>query len=559
MHFEPYIIDGNTFIKLNIDDLEFKNKSKSEDMLLFTAKAYNKLNAIKNNKDMNSKEWSFVFLYVNAFLATLSNEDKVQIAETFVLIRHEIDEYQAAKDILLTNTMIKKISSWIYHLDQSINLCEKMRVFVETQIPIGIMENAGTRPQDRPETTFVKSEVYQVGTITLLCKMLCPVFSAIMTVTDKFMGVGKESSSKTLSGVKESLCSCTLTGVINAHDDSMHNPDLNLKAVTEKLKNYLEHTTRQSHREDKDSNLVYGYDIHTLAYNLYCTLLVRRLVTVNLARSESNLMSYIVVCARRSVIGVMGQVAANAPTMSRTPIAAESDDEGNIARLETDSMTSRKTADIEALIAVAVQPTINKVMYLNDIGEEEFNACVEYYNGHPLSPNMINKQLNSLLYGRDFDGSQGIQMLKFPEFSKISILTQMILLQRAQDPAYRTLAHLVTARPRVGALSAASELNGNNLWFQVSSSQDFRACLLKFQNSTVTSRNKVWENHIRTIITDLTEGHYEYNTAPYLWDWLEEENMNGKIIPLNPNVLIAYCNFYNWELDSREMQRSVVS
>ena len=172
---------------------------------------------------------------------------------------------------------------------------------------------------------------------------------------------------------------------------------------------------------------------------------------------------------------------------------------------------------------------------------------------------MINKQLNSLLYGRDFDGSQGIQMLKFPEFSKISILTQMILLQRAQDPAYRTLAHLVTARPRVGALSAASELNGNNLWLQVSSSQDFRACLLKFQNSTVTSRNKVWENHIRTIITDLTEGHYEYNTAPYLWDWLEEENMNGKIIPLNPNVLIAYCNFYNWELDSREMQRSVVS
>lgn len=559
MHFEPFILDGNTFIKLNVDELDIKDKEKITDMLIFTAKAYNKLNAVKNAKDLVSNEWNFVFYYVNQFFKTLSNVDKVQIARTFVLIHHEIDAYQLAANILLTNGMVKKISNWIYELDKEINLCAKMRVFVETQIPIGIMENAGTRPQDRPETTFVRTEVYQVGTITLLCKMLSPVFSSIMTVTDKFMGVSKESAAKTLSGVKESLCSCTLTAVINAHNDPVHEPDLNLKAVTEKLKNYLEHTTRQAHREDKDSNLVYGYDIHTLAYNLYCTLLVRRLVTVNLARNDSNLMSYIVVCARRSVVGVMGQVAANAPTMSRTPIAAESDDEGNIARLETDSMTSRKTADVEALITVAVPPTISKVMYLNDISEEEFNSCIGYYTDHPLRPNMINKQLNSLLYGRDFDGSQGIQMLKFPEFSKLSVLTQMILFQRAQDPAYRILGHLVTACPRTGAQSSATDLNGNNLWLQVSSSQDFRQCLLKFQNSTVTSKNKVWENHIRSVISDLTVNHYEFNTAPYLWDWLGEENMNGKIIPLSPNVLIAYCHFYNWELDSRDLQQKVTA
>lgn len=561
MKFEPYVSpESNTYVRLNIDELNMENKEALTPYLTFPIKAYNKLNAIKNTEDLSNKEWFYVFGYVSQFFDTLSMEDKIQIAQTFVLIHRDIDQYQQSAAVIETNKMIKTISERLGLLDRTISLLAKMKAFVYSDIPVGIMKDAGTRPQDRPETTFTAPEVMLVATITLLCKMLCPVYSAIMLATDKFMGSNsKESSNRTLAGVKEAMCSCILTNIINSHSESSPADGLPLKDVTEKLKNYLEHTTRQSHREDKDSNLVYGYDIHTLAYNLYCTLLVRRLVTVNLARSDSNLMSYIVVCARRSVMGVMGQVASNAPTMPRTPIAAESDDEGNIARLETDSLTSKKTTDIDALITVAVKPTIEKVMYLNDISEEEYAACMSYYTTHPLTPNTINTQLNSLLYGRDFGGSVGIKMLKFPEFSKITVLTQMILLQRAQDPAYRALAHLVTATPCVGAASAASELNGNNVWLQVSSSQDFRQCILKFQNSTVTAKNRVWENHIRNIINDITGNHYVYNTAPFLWDWLEEENLNGKVIPLSPHILVAYCHFYNWTLDSRELESKVVS
>lgn len=561
MQFKPYVSeDFNTYAELDISDLDIENKDQLRPFLMFPIKSYNKLNAVKNTEHLINKEWQYVFEYPSAFLNTLSKHDKEQIAKTFVLMHKEIDKYQEEDNVLKTNTMIKNIAMWLGALDKEINLCAKMKDYVYGYIPVGIMKDAGTRPQDRPETTFTAPEVMLVATITLLCKMLCPVYSAIMLATDKFMSSdSKESTNRTLAGVKESLCSCILTDIINAHAEVNPADGLPLKEVTEKLKNYLEHTTKQSHREDKDSNLVYGYDVHTLAYNLYCTLLVRRLVTVNLARSDSNLMSYIVVCARRSVMGVMGQVAANAPTMPRTPIAAESDDDGNIARLETDSLTSRKTADVESLITVAVKPTIEKVMYLNEINEEEYSSCLQYYQSHPLSPNTINVQLNSLLYGREFDGCVGIKMLKFPEFSKITVLTQMILLQRAQDPAYRALAHLVTARPRVGATSAAAELNGNNVWLQVSSSHEFRQCLLKFQNSTVTSKNKIWENHIRNIIKDITENHYEYNTAPYLWNWMEEDNLNGKIIPLSPNILIAYCHFYNWELESRDMAQKVIA
>lgn len=561
MRFRPYVSDDfSTYMELDISDLDINNKEALIPFTRFSIKAYNKLNSVKNTENLSNKEWDYVFGYVSAFFDSLSNSDKKLIAETFININIVIDKYQKERNVFNTNSMIKDISMRLGVLDKAINLCAKLKDYVYAYIPVGIMKDAGTRPQDRPETTFTAPEVMLVATITLLCKMLCPIYSAIMLATDKVMNNGaKEVSNRTLAGVKEAQCSCILTDIINQHAEVNPADGLPLKEVTEKLKNYLEHTTRQSHREDKDSNIVYGYDVHTLSYNLYCTLLVRRLVTVNLARTDSNLMSYIVVCARRSVTGVMGQVASNAPTMPRTPIAAESDDDGNIARLETDSLTSRKTADVEALITVAVKPTIEKVMYLNDISEEEFNSCLQYYQSHPLSPNTINTQLNSLLYGRDFDGSVGIKMLKFPEFSQITVLTQMILLQRASDPAYRELAHLVTARPRVGATTAALELNGNNVWVQVASSSEFKACVAKFQNSTITSKSKIWENHIHKIIADITDNHYEYNTAPYIWEWLGEENRNGKLIPLNQNILIAYCHFYNWELESRDMARKVTA
>jgi len=291
--------------------------------------------------------------------------------------------------------------------------------------------------------------------------------------------------------------------------------------------------------------------MNSLAHHLYCQLLVRQLVNVNLAVRDSNLMSYIIVSAKRSIVTIQN-IVANTPTKGRTAIAAESDDEGNIAQLETDSMTSRKTSDIDALVSSAVLPTIVKFKNEYGIEDAEYDACLKYYQEKTLTPSPLNEQLNSLIYGQDFGGSIGIKMLKFNEFSLITVLTQMMLFQHDADPAYKTLAHLATANPAIATTVANDELNDNIIWLQVSASTPFKNCKQRFLNSTAAIKNREWENHIQGIIHNITINHYVYNTAPFLWDWLGEENLNGKNIPIGKNVLIAYCDFYDWFMSVRE-------
>ena len=188
--------------------------------------------------------------------------------------------------------------------------------------------------------------------------------------------------------------------------------------------------------------------------------------------------------------------------------------------------------------------------------------CLDWYRSHPIVPNCINKQLNSLQYGQDFGGSLGIQMLVRPEFSLITVLLQLVMMKQVETlredekKTFSTLVHLLTAQPSISV--TMSGLNGNNVWLQTAGSVHYHKCLQKFQNSTVTNKNKAWENHIKNLIEEVTVEHYAYNSAPYIYECLGQDIMNGKVIPIDANVFKAYCFYYNWELENREQQRLVV-
>ena len=532
MQFEPLVgPDKSVYAVLNTDELEINKDGKFTEFLTFNVSTYNKLGNIKYNQQSGSLGWEYVFGYVNRFFNTLSDSDKTFIAKAYAVIKKSANDYQEEGNIYKISDLIKKIAGVLAELDLTINLCPKLSEFVDTYVPIGYMANAGNRPQDRPELTFYKDDVRAVTTITVLCKMLCPIFGTIIHITKKFIN----------SNLKEIHCACILTGIIeNRYKDQ-----------TEKLKYYIEHVTKQIHKEDTASALVYGYDMNSLAYHLYCQLLVRQLVNVDLSVKDSNLMSYIIVSAKRSIVTIQNNVSST-PTKDRTAITSASDDDGNIAQLETDSMTSKKTSDLDALVSSAVLPTIRIVKNQYGIEDHEYDECMKYYQVMTLWPSPLNEQLNSLIYGKAFGGSLGIKMLKFNEFSMITVLTQMILFQHDADPAYKTLAHLVTAKPSIATMVAQDELNDNIIWLQVSASTAYRNCKQRFMNSTVSIKNKEWENHIQNIIKDITIHHYVYNTAPFLWDWLGQENLNGKTIPIDRTTLVAYCAFYDWFMSVNE-------
>ena len=554
MQFELLTNPDNTkYAVLNTENLELPNKENTKHLYHFPIKAYSKLK-MKNSTEFSDENsgWVSIYGYVNIFFSTLTEEEQQKVALTYALIHFDCNKYCKNDDIYQTGPLINKISDRLALLDKEIDLVRKMYRFVvdSDTIKIGIMENAGSRPQDSKELTFHDDEVMLVATLAMMCKMFSPVFGLLINIF----------SANLSSSLQDIHCSGIFTGIINAHDNEFE-AALNLKSVPEKLKHYIEHQAAQICRNDIDSSIVAGYDVHSLAYSLYCKLLVRKLVGISLMNSESNIMAFIVVYVRNCTKQIISGTKSKSPTMLREDKETESED-GNTARLETDSMTSKKTSDIPALVTAFVQPAVQRVMNVCDISAEEINACMDWYQMHPIVPNCINKQLNSLQYGQDFGGSLGIQMLVRPEFSLITVLLQLVIMKQAQamtgdsKRTFSTLVHLLTALPSIS--TTMSGLNGNNAWLQTAGSQYYHRCLQRFQNSTVTNKNKAWENHIKNLIEEVTEKHFAYNSCPYIWESLEQENTNGKVIPIDPQVFIAYCYYYDWELENKKQQRMIL-
>ena len=77
-----------------------------------------------------------------------------------------------------------------------------------------------------------------------------------------------------------------------------------------------------------------------------------------------------------------------------------------------------------SLIKCAVPHTINKYMRLYDISKEDLDNSIEYYSSNPISPTLLNKDMNSMFYSRDFGGGRGILMLKSSEYTQITALLQ---------------------------------------------------------------------------------------------------------------------------------------
>lgn len=544
--------DSSRYAVLNTEGVEIPNKELWERYFSFPLKSYSKL---KNNKSSgeadDSSGWISVFGYVNILFNTFTPKEQAAIVMTYGMIHKIVEDASKNKEMFLTNTLINTISEKINNLDREIDLVRKTHHFVmeSGSIKIGIMKDAGSRPQDSKELTFHDDEVMLVATLAMLCKMFCPVFGLLISVYSNILG----------PTALDMHCSSIFTALINTHNGESENV-LNLKSVTEKLKYYIEHQTAQICRGDIDSGIVAGYDVHSLAYSLYCKLLVRKLVGISLAKSECNIMAFIVVFVRSCTRQTICATKSKQPSMLREDMDSESED-GNTARLETDSMTSKKTADIEALISAFVGPTVRRIMTIYDISSDEIKTCSDWYQSHPIVANSINQQLNSLQYGSDFDGSIGIKMLKCPQFSLITILTQLILIHHAENmneaekDIFGKLIHLVTAVP--GESQNLAGVNPNNIWLHTASSPHYQKCLQRFPNTTAVGKIKAWEEHVHSMILEITPKHYMYNSAPYIWEALGQENRNGTIIPIDSSVFIAYCYYYNWELQNKEQQRRV--
>ena len=536
MRYIPVALDANTTAAyLDIKDLDISedHRKKLEPLLTFSINTYVKLNRPKITGTAvitTDDSWDVTYGAVNKFFNTLSIADRTILGQAIIMMHGEIQQFMIDNEIIELNNLMEILGNQLDAVDLDIDLCVKLREFVVENVPIGIFKGAGKRAQDTAALTFQREEVVDLLTITLLCKALSPIFGTIM----KF--VSKRIDNK----LKEIQCVSIFTKLLSRKYPKLIN----------KLMNYIQHTIKTCSKESMTA-LANGHDHFRLSYYMYATLLIRQFVNVNLGVRDGNLMTYIIVSVK-SAVGTFNSTILKHPTYTRKPMSVKGDDEGNQAQIEVDSMTSKKMCDVPILIACAVPGAIKRHLDIHQVDIDSFTKCHKYYTKHPLVPTIVNKYLNSMFYSQDFGGGRGILMMRGPEYMKITTALQLILFQ--MDVNYAELAHFMTAVPAITG-SLETSMDTSIMTLSTGSSYAYKNCKERFERTAYGARGREWENHISRLTDELKNTKFIYNTAPHIWDCLEQDNLNGKIIKPTKATADALCDFYDFL--ATELRRGV--
>ena len=529
------MVDRSVRAKLNIDDLDVPNKENLEHLLLFHVGTYVKLTNIgkivkpdqPHDGPLRDDNWDMTFANINAFFASLTKDQQTILAQGFIMMHHTVlDFFNTKFNILQISSIMREVADQLDAVDREIDLMGNLRKYVDNNMVVGLYAGAGKRAQDSDKLTFQPEQVKDLMSITLLCKMLCPIYGAIISQVEKFVD----------TRLKETHCVAILTKLFNRRC-----PEL-----IEKLMHYIGHTVKQ-HSEESPSGLMHGYDDNSLAYHMYGILMVRQFVNVDLRVRDGNLMTYIIVSVKRAINTIRSSVKRQ-PTYSRKPITQKHEEDGNISQLEIDSLTSKKTLDVGPIINAAIDPAIRSYMATYQIDMESYLESLAFYQKNPITPNPINKDINAMFFSRKLGGGNGLLMLRGPEYTKITCLMQLIIF--SLDINFYELGHMMTAN--LSDTAVDTTINPSTFKVRVGSSQSYRAIKQMFDANPYGIRGKDWDNHVTKVTENITTNKYMFNTSTFLWNWLNEDNLNGKILTPSDLTITAMCSLYEFFMKTKD-------
>lgn len=528
MQFIPKINErGNRDIVLDISDLDMQNKERYLHLLTFVSYSYN-VNRSKAKRTTNNNVakiidpqhmWDSVFYLVNKFLGRLSKQEQSAIAMTLILMHQDILDFIDADNIQDIPNLTYKLGTHLLQLDSAIDICNKLTLFVKTDVDIGDFSTAGTRPQDSAEYTFNEAEVTELTGVVLLCKLMTPIFSVLMEYL----------KDKIDTSLKVVHCAAIFTQLFNLH----------YAKLIDKLRNYVKHMIELSIKEAQIQTMSFnGYTINSLTSQIYATLISRNFINSDLMRKNGSLMRFIMVSVKRNT-ATKQNTSLGSPVYTRVPIAASDGDEGNIAQQELDSVTTTKIADGPQLVAVNVPYVLRK--YINDATYEinitEYENCLSFYNHKPIRPHIFNKFLNGVMFGRDLGGGKSIQMLRAREYTELSTLLQII----AIGMGFIEIAHLVSAVPSSDAKMNMTTLD-SFLRMNYKNSFQYKNCRARYEQSPIGG-GKDWDRQVETLVDNLSTTAYVYNTPITIWLNLNQPNQNGSIFIPSEHLIQNLCGF----------------
>ena len=450
---------------------------------------------------------------VNEFLKGLTIDEQYTIATAFLAMHIEIanEKYTVSRIEELEDVL----GSLVNALDDKIDLCTKINKYIRTSnIPISDMKEAGTRPQDTPEMTFVQEEAITITTIAILMKLLCPIMGAF--------------ANKYRSDLDNKYRECHEAAIMTQLFNKRY------RTIICKLEYYIRTLISSKLKETDPTSAVNGNTIDAMTNLSLDTILVKRFTNVDLYRPDGNVIKYIASCCRSGADSQQQNAAmSNSVRLISDPVEMDKD-EGNASRMESESKQSVKTADVPVMIKIAAEGTIKKIMKEEDVDQDMYESILAYYHKNPVSINTISVYLLCTYYGQEIGGGAGIKMLNAETVAKLAAILQIIFARSGAYFITHALTFTVSTADRIQCADDIAKLNG---W---KSSQVYSECKKMIPAGF---GEKEWDAKLKSIETFLTMKTCIYNTAPVIWDILGQPSQNDKAFSEFKELMVELLQF----------------
>ena len=510
-------ISGRSKIVLDPGDTKINYFNDSDALLKFNVETFNVL-----KYKSSQEQWDVVFKDIEYILNNLVNEEfRIAYADFLQAAHYKIKEAIDVNSAIDDKKIIKlesDLSEMLYRFNEDFKVLNILEDYAENYLPIQNFQGVGERAQDSEEMTFYRDDVIKVSAEALLSKLICPI-----------LGVFLECCKKRIDNtIKETHALAIFKKIY----------ETNYLNIILKQNNFIYKIIKRIINTSKLNHLINGYTKESICVNILASIIVRRMVAVNLHEPNGNLITYITSCARAAAQTQFSNTGFKISAAEYLkPSEKDQTEDGNTSNLEAESRISAKTADFNIIIEAGIQQLIKKFTVEHGLDMEVLESAYYFYQTNHITLTPANSYLMSILFHSYLCGAKTIEYISGPNLIKLICILQLYLIEQG----YPDLVHLVSAKPtnKAKVVLSNAELQLRNTW---NNSLEYKNCndKLQFMHNDVK-----WDTSLDNIVKTYTGQKFIINTAPEIWDTLNQEVCNGYEFILPDTSPRSICSIIN--------------
>ena len=525
--------------------------------ITFEIRTYQKIAEDKpekgNSKEDNTGIGDKILLPLNMFFETLSEEEQARLYEMYAS-SHDILRHLKMETLRDTQNKIQDV---IYKTINKLDLVDRMITFCrQPAFVYPDLEDVGNKPHHSAEKTFLEEEYIELTAISILCKMLMPIWGEFIQRLSLIDANTNQREKLALDLIEPTLEKSTF-GPIYRKLFSL------ITSVTAEIrKNYDKQTIGGANTAYV---LTHGGGVDDRMFNeiVMAAIIVKRMASYECFATlregkPPNAMVYIDNGIRNTTDTKIKGMRKDLKTMPHRPLANhESEDNSSI--IDHTSKTSKKPIDVPILVTkLAELWGIPKLLVETKTPLDVFDKAMAYYMSNSFDVNPIAQAMVASFVGTRFGGSKCLQYLDVYQYYQLVTMLQVYLIRIGKVELAALASSISSTTLNEGILSPM----GMRLRTTGKSGDEYIRMMEvikgfiekpgipvgrgKGSSKKVEPVRIDFTNHIQRMIEWLTDYTHSENMAPALWDFAKVENrpIPGSDCRYDENIIRHLCDFY---------------